>query len=331
MTKTSATAIAHPNIAFIKYWGNRDEQLRIPANGSISMNLAGLETRTTVSFSPEIKEDRLSLNGEQASGAALARASQFLERVREMAGVNQYAEIESANNFPTGAGIASSASAYAALAVAASTAAGLELGEKELSQLARTGSGSACRSIPEGFVEWVPGKDDESSFASSIAGREHWSLVDCICILSAEHKPVGSTQGHALAASSPLQAARVADAPRRLDVCRKALLDRDFEAFAEIVESDCNLMHAVMMTSSPMLIYWQPATLAVMRAVQEWRAEGLSVCYTIDAGPNVHVLCLTNDEEEVTRRLGNISGIQRVIAAKAGGPAKLIQPPGEDS
>ncbi len=153
-----------------------------------------------------------------------------------------------------GAGIASSASAFAALALAASAAAGLKLSEKDLSRLARRGSGSACRSIPGGFVEWQAGQDDDTSYAVSIAPPEHWALVDCIAIVSQEHKPTGSAEGQALAHTSLLQAARLADAPRRLEICRRAILDRDFAAFAEVVELDSNLMHAVMMTSSSPLV-----------------------------------------------------------------------------
>ena len=134
--------------------------------------------------------------------------------------------------------------------------------------------------------------DDETSYAYSIAPADYWDLVDCVAVISRVHKPTGSTEGHALADTSPLQAARLADAPRRLDLCRQAILERDFEALAQVVELDSNMMHAVMMTSSPPLVYWQPATLAIMHAVSTWRQQGLPACYTNDAGPNVHVLCL---------------------------------------
>lgn len=323
MTTQSATARAHPNIAFIKYWGNRDHALRLPANGSISMNLDGLQTRTSVMFDPGLISDSLMLNGVPASGEALTRVSHLLERVRQLAGMDTKANVVSENNFPAGAGIASSASAFAALSMAAIAAAGLQLEVHQISRLARTGSGSACRSVPGGFVEWVTGSDDASSYAFSIAQPEHWNLVDCIAIVSEAHKPTGSTAGHALADTSPLQTARVADTPRRLDICRQAILNRDFEAFADITELDSNLMHAVMMTSQPRLYYWQAETLTVMHSVQEWRAGGLPVCFTIDAGPNVHVICLSTIEDEVVARLQDIPGVLRVITARPGGPARL--------
>jgi diphosphomevalonate decarboxylase len=323
---STAAAAAHPNIAFIKYWGNQDNALRIPANGSLSMNLDGLETRTTVQFDTRMEEDQLILNGKPVQGDALARVSATLDRIRQLADLQTSALVRTENSFPTGTGIASSASAFAALTLAGATALGLCLSERELSQLARTGSGSASRSIPGGFVEWHPGTDHESSFATSVAGPEHWDLVDYIVLVSGQHKAVGSTQGHQLADTSPLQAARVADADRRLDLCRKALLERDFPVFAEIVEQDSNLMHSVMMTSRPPLYYWEPGTLEIINAVREWREDGLQVCFTIDAGPNVHVLCPGSDAAAVERRLASHVNIKSILKCTPGGPAWLLEP-----
>jgi len=323
MTK-SATAIAHPNIAFIKYWGNRDHTLRIPSNGSISMNLEGLETRTTVTFDLSLGADTLTLNRTPVTGPGLERVAQMLERVRTMAGVSTFAQVISENNFPTGSGIASSAAAFAALALASSTAAGLELDEKALSILARTGSGSASRSIPGGFVEWLPGDSHETSYARTFAPLENFPLADCVAVVSQAHKAVGSTGGHPLAATSPFQAVRVQDAPRRLEICRRAILERDFAAFAGIIELDSNMMHAVMQTSTPPLMYWQPATLAVMSAVQEWRKNGIPAAYTIDAGPNVHVICPEGTQQQLAERLMEIPGVIQVLQASAGGPARIV-------
>jgi len=319
----TASAIALPNIALIKYWGDRDPRLRLPSTGSISMNLAGLYTCTSVSLDPAFQTDALTLNGRLLKGQALSRVSALLSQVRLLAGLRLYAQVVSENNFPMGAGIASSASAFAALALAASSAAGLELNQKQLSRLARAGSGSACRSVPGGFVEWQSGTGDEDSYAFSIAPPEHWALADCIAMISQEHKDVGSREGHVLAASSPLQAARVADTPRRLTICRRAILERDFDALADISEMDCHQMHAVMQTSTPRLVYWQPATLAVMQAVVAWRKSGLPVFFTIDAGPNVHVICLADEVLRVEALLRQIPGVQDVLTALPGGPARL--------
>lgn len=325
MSAFTATATAHPNIAFIKYWGNRDENLRIPANGSISMNLAGLVTRTSVTFSPSLIADALILNGKPADQPALRRVSRFLDFIRSLAKTDWSAEVVSENNFPTGTGIASSAAAFAALSLAATAALGLNLSEQELSRIARLGSGSACRSVPGGFVEWQAGTCHEDSFAFSIAPVAHWDLVDCIAIVSAGHKSTGSTEGHSLANTSPLQLARIADTPRRLEKVRRAILERDFATFAEVVEQDSTLMHAVMMTSTPPLFYWQPVSLEVMQNVSQWRAEGIPCCYTLDAGPNVHVITRSSTAPEVTSRLNAIPGVKQVLNATVGGPAQLVK------
>ena len=288
------------------------------------MNLAGLETRTSVNFSDLNQDDSLMLNGRANTGAALQRVSDFLELVRQMAGIHTRAEVTSESNFPIGAGVASSAAGFAALALATTKAAGIDLIESGLSRLARRGSGSACRSIPAGFVEWQMGTGDADSYAISIAPPAHWELVDCIAIVSSDPKSTGSAEGHALAGTSPLQAARVTDAPRRLETCRNAILRRDFAAFAEIVELDSNMLHAVMMTSHPALFYWLPASLTVIQAVREARSKGQPVCYTVDAGPNIHVITEAAKTEQTAGFLRSLPGVREVLTAQVGGPAGLL-------
>ncbi len=324
MSTRTATSVACANIAFIKYWGNRDNNLRLPSNSSISMNLDGLFTRTTVSFQPSLPYDELIINGHAVMGKGLERISYILDLVRKMAGIKTNAEVMSENNFPAGAGIASSAAAFAALALASSRAAGLTLSEAQLSRLARRGSGSASRSIPAGFVEWQMGNDEEDSFAFSIAPIDHWNLVDCVAIVSSAHKKTGSTEGHAIAGTSPLQNARVADAPRRIEICRNAILNKDFEAFANIIEHDSDMMHSVMITSNPPLMYWQSATVEIFHQVREWRAGGLPVGYTVDAGANVHVICLGDSAKAVEKRLRELPGVSNVLVAGVGGAAKMM-------
>jgi diphosphomevalonate decarboxylase len=321
----TATAIAHPNIAFIKYWGNVDHELRIPSNGSISMNLGELETRTRVKFDSKFDKDSLILNDERITGAGLIRVAKLLDRVRKMADITLFAKVTSQNNFPMGSGIASSASAFAALSLAATTAADLSFDEVRLSRFARVSSGSASRSVPGGFVEWISGSNHETSYSESIGPPNHWDLVDCVTIIDYAHKAVGSTDGHTIADTSPFQKARVIDSERRLDICRQAIINRDFEEFAEIVELDSNMMHAVMITSSPSLTYIMPASLAVVQSVKNWRIkEGLKVCTTLDAGPNVHVICNDKNSQEIFNRLKKIPGVQEVIVSHPGGPARLV-------
>ena len=178
--------------------------------------------------------------------------------------------------------------------------------------------------LPICFVEWPLGGDDQSSYAHSIAPAGHWDLSDAVAIIDISHKLVGSSEGHALADTSPLQAARVATAPDRLVQARSAVLARDFAALAQVVELDSLLMHAVMMTSQPVLMYWQPATIAVLQAVSQWRKAGLPACTTIDAGPNVHILCPAEAVNEVVRRVQAIPGVRKVLTARPGGPAQLL-------
>lgn len=321
---TGITARACSNIAFIKYWGNADHHLRLPVNSSLSMNLDGIITETYVRWDDTLASDVLILNQSPADTSALQRVTSHLDIIRHRAGIGAKAYVESYNNFPTGAGIASSASAFAALTVAAAAGAGLSLSERELTTIARMGSGSASRSIPTGFVQWHKAATHEDSFAESIAGGEHWDLVDVIAIVSSDHKAVGSREGHHSADTSDLQTARVAGAEERLRLCKRALFDQDFHTFAEVVEYDSNLMHAVMMTSRPPLFYWLPPTLTIMARVREWREDGLHVCYTLDAGPNVHCLCLRQDVEQVRQGLSQINGVVDIRTAVPGGPTHIV-------
>lgn len=320
----TATAQAHPNIAFIKYWGNRDDTLRLPANSSLSMNLAGLYTQTTVLPDDTLSADVLILNGAMATGKSLERVAKHLNMLRQRCSVTTYVRVESTNNFPTGTGIASSAAAFAALTVAAAAAFEVALTERELTTLARRGSGSASRSVPTGFVEWHAADTHENSYAESIAAPDYWNLVDVIAVVSEQHKATGSQEGHTTAATSDLQIARVSGAAERLARCKQALLSRDFATFAEVVELDSNLMHAVMMTSRPPLFYWLPTTLAIMQHVRDWRLQGLNVCYTLDAGPNVHCVCTADAAPEIQRQLQSVSGVIDIKTATPGGAAAII-------
>jgi len=322
-----ATARALANIAFIKYWGNSDHDLRLPVNPSLSMNLHGLYTETTVLWDDSLLEDMLVLNGKIENGAALERVSIHLNHIRQRCNLTAKANVVSANNFPMGAGIASSASAFAALTLAAVRAAQVKISERELTILARLGSGSAARSIPSGFVEWHVADNHRDSFAESFAAPNHWDIMDVIAIISERHKQTGSTAGHRSAETSILQQARVHNCQERYTICRRAILDRDFTSFAAVVEHDSNLMHAVMMTSHPPLFYWEPATLTIMKHVRQWREqEGLQVCYTLDAGANVHCICVRNDADTVKERLLTLSDVSDVRIAKPGGAARLITP-----
>jgi diphosphomevalonate decarboxylase len=319
-----STAVAHPNIAFIKYWGNRDDALRLPANGSISMTLGTIETTVKVDFNDDLTQDSLTIDGSQAKERELSRVSAHLDLLRSKAGARLHAQVETTSNFPRGAGLASSASTFAALTLAGTAALGLDLSEQELSILARHGSGSACRSIFGGFVEWQSGMTSDDSYGFQIATDDHWSLTDIVVIVDDSEKQISSSEGHIIADSSPIQAPRVGDASRRLDLCRRAILKRDFESLANIAEADTIFMHAVMMTSQPAIYYWASDTLLLMKKIREWRNQAVPVFYTIDAGPNVHCICPAELKDQVLALIVDLDGDWVTYACPPGSEARLV-------
>ncbi|MFQ5944764.1 MAG: diphosphomevalonate decarboxylase [Anaerolineae bacterium] len=318
-----STAVAGANIALIKYWGNRDEALRLPMNGSIALTLDRLTTITTVSFDGDLERDVIHLDGVEPHHEANARVVAHLDRIRRLAGQERGARVISRSNFPSGAGLAASASGFAALTLAATSALGLDLEERELTSLARLGSGSAARSMLGGFVEWVAGSRHEDSYAYQLAPPDHWALCDCVAVVGETRKPVGSADGHRLAATSPLHAARVRQAEADIEPMRRAIQARDLPELGSLMERDALSMHGVMMTSDPSLLYWMPGTVAVMAAVRRWRAEGPGAWFTIDAGPNVHVFVSEDEADEAAGRLRRIEGVRRVIQARPGERARL--------
>jgi len=320
-----AVATAPANIALIKYWGKKDARLRLPANNSISINLSDITTTTAVEFLNELSDDMISIDNETVTGDEKTRISAHLDRIRRMAGIHLRAKVESKNNFPKGTGLASSASGFAALSLAASTSAGLTLSEKELSILARLGSGSACRSIPSGIVEWKAGTSDNSSYAYSLFPANYWNIRDVIAIVGDELKKVSSTEGHAAVKSSPLYKVRIREMPQKLRQIKAAIRNRDFSEFGEICEAEALNMHAVMMTSKPALIYWMPTTLRVMHQIIDWRSSGLESYFTIDAGPNVHALCVADDALKLAGRLSLIEGVRKVIVNLPTDGATLVE------
>ena len=254
MTTFSRTARAHANIALIKYWGKRDIPLNLPAVGSISLTLEALATTTTVTFRSGLSTDSLQLNGIEANEKQRRRASEFLNRIRRLAEIDIHAENISSNNFPTGAGLASSASGFAALTVAAASAAGLDLSSAKLSELSRLGSGSAARSIYGGFVEMHLGSeaDGSDSIATQIQTEDYWPLELLILITSDEHKKIGSTEGmNRTAETSPYYQQRVDTGPNDIAAMHKIIAAKDFTQLGELTEYSCLKMHALAMAANP--------------------------------------------------------------------------------
>jgi diphosphomevalonate decarboxylase len=297
------TSKAPANIAFIKYWGKVNEKLRIPANSSISMNLSETFTVTTVELDEKLKKDVVKIDGILPGNKDVGRISAYLDLIRKIAGNKSYVRVNSKNNFPKGAGIASSASGFAALVVASAEAFGLNLNEKELSILARKGSGSACRSIPDGFVEWKAGSGDGDSYAHCLYPSDYWDIWDIIAVIGRKSKKISSTEGHAIAESSPFYDARIKDMSRKIKELKSALKNRDFTKFGGIIEAEAINMHVVMMTSVPPLYYWLPKTFELVLKIQEWRRAGLEAYFTIDAGPNVHIICEGKNKAKIKSKL----------------------------
>jgi diphosphomevalonate decarboxylase len=325
----AATAVAGTNIALVKYWGKRDAALNLPAAGSLSLTLEGLGTRTTVSFSDALAADRLTLDGASADMRATARAAAFLDRVRARAGLHARAQVTSDNDVPTASGLASSASGFAALAVAATRAAGLAASPAELSELARLGSGSAARSIFGGFVEMARGEraDGRDAIAAPVAGGDAWhDLRLVVAVTSEAAKAIGSTEAmERTARTSPYYAAWIASVRADLAEARAAIAARDLRRLGAVAERSALRMHASALAAEPGILYWTPATLAALATVSGLRAAGVAAFFTIDAGPHVKVLCAAADAPGVAEALLRTPGVLRTVVAAPGRGAHIVE------
>ncbi|MGH8124358.1 MAG: diphosphomevalonate decarboxylase [Rhodanobacteraceae bacterium] len=320
-----ATAVAQPNIALVKYWGKRDDALNLPATGSLSITLDALHTRTHLRLDPALENDDVVLNGERSAGHT-RRISAFLDLFRARAGSTARARVESSNDFPTGAGLASSASGFAALAVAADDALGLRLDARELSVLARRGSGSAARSVFGGFVEMAAGTrdDGEDAFAAPLTGAAAWPLKVVVAITSRAPKTVNSRVGMTMSKqTSPYYRDWVATVPNDLVTARAAVQTQDFGKLAHISEASCLAMHAVMLATRPALIYWNGATLDCIQCIRALQAQGTGVFFTIDAGPQVKAVCLPDAAARVADALRSVAGVDEVLVSGLGEGARL--------
>ncbi|MFA6214079.1 MAG: diphosphomevalonate decarboxylase [Candidatus Micrarchaeia archaeon] len=328
-----STWLATPNIAVVKYWGKRDPKLNLPYNGSVSVTMdETVSTRTTVEFGASLRHDVLSLNGKMARADETARASRVLDAVRQASGIKLRARIASENNFPTAAGIASSASGFAALACAAADAAGLQAGGRQLSLFARMGSGSACRSVIGGFAEWKKGsrQDGSDSYAVQIAPASHWpSLRNVIAITDAGRKLVGSDMGMQLTVSgSALYRERLRKMPKLIMDMKRAIRSRSLPSFLSLAMRESSNMHAVMLDSQPPIIYLNDISREIMRQVHAFNESQGGVCagYTFDAGPNAHVYTGERHAKKIGRMLAGIAGVKKTLVCRPGnGPRRLAE------
>ena len=319
-----ATVTAPSNIAFVKYWGARDLAQANPMNASISMTLTECVSLSTVAFLDGSDEpDRIELVGEDGSFAPppasfRVRALAHLDRVRRWARRDGSFRVATRNSFPTGAGIASSASGFAALTLASTKALGLLLSTPELSDLARmSGSGSAARSVLGGYVFWSP-EGEGAGHAVAIAPASHWDLRDVIALVDHGEKDVSSLDGHRVAASSPHFEARQRILPQRLAIVRRAIEERDLDALGPMLEEEAIELHLIAMSSKPPIFYWKPGTVQVLERLRSMRREGLFAWATMDAGANVHVICAPQAEASVIAALTGLSGVSGVLLDGAG-------------
>ncbi|MDH3588626.1 MAG: diphosphomevalonate decarboxylase [Gammaproteobacteria bacterium] len=318
-----ATARAHPNIALVKYWGKRDTRLNLPAVGSISITLDTLHTTTEVKFDAELTGDSVLLN-DKVNVAEAERVIACVDLLREIAGVQTCVEVRSSNNFPTGAGLASSASGFAALVTAVDAALNLKLSKAKLSELARRGSGSAARSIFGGFVEMRLGVESDGSdcVAGPLLDASDWPLAVTVGVVSHAAKDVGSTEGMELTReTSPCYPAWVAEAETDLGIARDAVQEKNFEKLADISEHSCLKMHALAMSAQPGLMYWYGPTVEGIHRVRQLRRAGHAVFFTIDAGPQIKVVSLPDEVDTVTDALNDIGGIRDILRTGLGSGA----------
>lgn len=314
-------AKANTNIALIKYWGKRDERLFLPMNSSLSITLDRFYTMTTVEFKRNLDIDIFLLNSKPAGEKESSRVSRFLDIIRKLAGTNLHALVNSQNNVPTAAGFASSASGFAALAAAAANALNLKLRESELSVLARQGSGSACRSIYGGYVEWQKGEreDGKDSFANQILSEKDWNISILSVVVTTKEKHVSSSEGmKRTVETSPFYDGWLNTVEEDLEIIKEAIKSRDFDTLGKTAESNALKMHGTMLGAQPPILYWQSGTLDVMHHIQSLRQSGVSAYFTIDAGPNVKVLCLPEVEMKVYESLLSLPTVEDIIICHPG-------------
>lgn len=316
-------ALAHSNIALAKYWGKRDIARNLPDVPSLSLTLAALSTTTLVRFDPDARADEVTLNGAAADESVAAKISALLDRVRAEARLSWRAQVVTGNDFPTASGLASSASGFAALALAALGAAGLSWPSPAVSALARASSVSAARSVFGGFVALEAGAAEAEPIATDAS-----ALRMVIAVTQTAPKKVASTQGMLRTQeTSPYYDAWRNAAPRIYSELRGALARGELERVGEAMEQSTLCMHATMLAASPAIVYFSPQTIAAMNCVRDLRASGTFAYFTMDAGPHVKVLTLADRAEHVRRELETVPGVHQVLVSAAGAAARVVEAP----
>lgn len=319
------TARAHTNIALIKYWGKRDKTLFLPYTSSLSMTLDAFYTETSVEFNQQ-GEDIFFLNGVQQSIDEVKKITQFIDLFRKKANHQQFVTVKSQNFVPTAAGLASSASAYAALAMALNELFNLNMDRVELSRYSRRGSGSSTRSLFGGLVEWDKGDDDKTSVAHPILEANQCPCAMIICLINSKEKEISSRQGMELTVkTSPFFKGFVESSAIDLNEMKQAIQDKDACRIGEIAERNALRMHATMLGANPPFTYFEPKSIETIQFVKQLRKEGIPCYITMDAGPNVKVIMPKEYIDQVYDRLQALFNKEQLIKAFAGPEAKIIQ------
>ncbi|NGC77188.1 diphosphomevalonate decarboxylase [uncultured Limosilactobacillus sp.] len=319
-----ATAKAHTNIALVKYWGKENQELIIPQTDSLSLTLNEFYTTTTVNFDDQLTSDQVYVDKQLLDQQDAKKVVHILNLVRKLSGINYFAKVNSTNHVPTAAGLASSASAFAALAGAASSAAGLKLSSRDLSRLARRGSGSATRSIYGGLVEWQKGTDDQSSFAKPILEDVDFPIEMLAVLVNTKKKKISSRSGmQSSVATSPYYDAWRKVVARDMTAIKKAIEAKDIDLIGHIAEENALRMHALTLSADPGFTYFNAETLTIIKAVQDLRNNGVNCYYTMDAGPNVKVIYDRMNREKIVTKLSNIIGHDRLVVSQPGPGIKI--------
>lgn len=314
------TARAHTNIALVKYWGKENEELIIPANSSLSLTLDEFYTDTSVHFDESLSSDEVTLNGKVIEDEKITK---FMDIIRKKANINAFACIESTNHVPTSAGLASSASAYAALAAAGSKAYGLNLSQKGLSRLARRGSGSATRSIFGGFAAWNKGTDDESSYGYSIEDPVKMDINMIAIILDNQPKKISSRKGMKISIKTSLYyQSWIKQTTADFQIIEEAIKENDFTTLGKTAELNAMRMHSLTLSSDPSYLYINADSLKVINMVNELRENGVECYYTMDAGPNVKIICQSDKISAITDKLSDKFSNDQI---KVSGPGEGIK------
>lgn len=319
-----ATAKAHTNIALVKYWGKKDQALILPQTDSLSLTLSEFYTTTTVDFDSQLKQDQVSVDGHLLTEKEAHKVTHILKIVRKLSGKSAFARVNSTNHVPTAAGLASSASAFAALAGAASAAAGLELSPRDLSRLARRGSGSATRSIYGGLVEWQKGVDDASSYAVPIAEKVDFPIEMIAVLVNTNKKKVSSRSGMQLSVTtSPYYDAWRTVVAKDMVAIKQAIAAKDIDQIGHIAEENALRMHALTLSADPGFTYFNAETLTIIKTVRDLRNQGINCYYTMDAGPNVKIIYDRKNREKILAKLIDLIGNDRLVVSQPGPGIKI--------